>query len=103
MKLNYKIPTKSFYLLYSDENERDFDEVVFEAKDEDVENFVLIKIFNDFFSEEMHDMCETKELIGFINNFISSLDLWEKVKDFYMSEIRDYFEDDARKYGYKTK
>ena len=103
MELKYDVPIKEYYSQERDEVEYDYKEIFYNPEEDNIKQFVLVKIFNEYFSDGLYDMYDTKEIIGFINDLLTSIDLWQKVFDFYYDEIKEYFRDAAFKYGYEKK
>ena len=99
MELNYKIPTKPYYLEYSDEYEFDYKELVYVVSDKEIESFLLEKIYQDYFADGMYDIAGKKDIIRYLSDFIFSLGLFEKIKEFYYDEIKENFKNEAIKFG----
>lgn len=101
MKLKYQIPTRAYYLENSDEYEYDYKEVKFTPSKNELNECVATCIFSDYFEKGMFDARERKELIGYIQEFISDKDLTDTLaKEDYDIQVHEWFEKEAiKRYG----
>ena len=96
MKINYKIPTKSVYLEYSDENEIECKEIYFEPSNEELSECLARCIYDEYFEVGMFEMADHADLLQYIKEFITDKELINVLaENSYYDEVVNWFKKDA--------